>query len=554
MKETPKISAIESLDLRRAPALFRTARPINLRAETRMYSGAKNSRLTAGWGSSVTSADSEIVSSLRTMRSRCRELVRDASFARRGKIIVVNNVIGSGIGMQAQVRTTRDDLNQRINSDIEEAHENWAAAENCHTGGRLHFSAIEQFCMGQVFEAGEIFIREHFRAFGNSKIPYALEVIEPERVLDEFQPSAVDPRLRVRMGVELDIYHRPVNYLIRSIHPGDVRYSSQDVDRIERVPADEIIHLGIIDRWPQTRCVPWMHAAMRKLEDTEGYSYAEIVRARAQANIVGGLKTPREYGEEVKDENGNVTNRQVTSEAGTFEVLYQDEEMQFPTPTSPNSSADGFLRFLLREIAAGIGVSYESLSRDYSQSNYSSSRLALLDDRDLWRIFQMWFIRSFRMRVHRHFIQQAVLGRAVPSIPIESYAADPHKFEKVRFKPRGWSWVDPTKEVEAYKEAIKAGLTTRTDVIAQTANGRDREDIDEEREQELKESKEMGLVYDTDQAAIEAEIKSKTQPQAPAAAKPAPDVDDSDNGNNAQSNNQNKGQGNGRIKRIHTRV
>ena len=27
--------------------------------------------------------------------------------------------------------------------------------------------------------------------------------------------------------------------------------------------------------------------------------------------------------------------------------------------------------------------SYESLSRDYSQSNYSSSRLAILDDRDL---------------------------------------------------------------------------------------------------------------------------------------------------------------------------
>ena len=53
------------------------------------------------------------------------------------------------------------------------------------------------------------------------------------------------------------------------------------------------------------------------------------------------------------------------------------------------------MRFMLREIAAGTGVSYESLSRDYSQSNYSSSRLALIDDRDLWRVFQTLVYSKF---------------------------------------------------------------------------------------------------------------------------------------------------------------
>ncbi|MGA0920517.1 MAG: phage portal protein, partial [Gemmatimonadaceae bacterium] len=38
-------------------------------------------------------------------------------------------------------------------------------------------------------------------------------------------------------------------------------------------------------------------------------------------------------------------------------------------------------------MASGIGVSYESISRDYSQSNYSSSRLALLEDHDLYKAF-----------------------------------------------------------------------------------------------------------------------------------------------------------------------
>jgi capsid protein len=75
------------------------------------------------------------------------------------------------------------------------------------------------------------------------------------------------------------------------------------------------------------------------------------------------------------------------------------------------------------------------------------------------------------------------------------------KFEAVLFKPRGWSWIDPTKEVEAYKEAIKAGLTTLTDVIAQTADGRDIEDVIATRKREIEMLEANGIAVDTDVAA-----------------------------------------------------
>src|SRR6185369_8168909 len=54
---------------------------------------------------------------------------------------------------------------------------------------------------------------------------------------------------------------------------------------------------------------------------------------------------------------------------------------------------------------------------------------------------------------------------------------EPEKFEAVKFKLRGWSWVDPTREVAAYKEAIRAGLVSTGDVIDQTANGMDVDDV-----------------------------------------------------------------------------
>lgn len=465
---------------------------------SRMYAAAKSSRLTTGFGQSNTSADSELISSLRALRSRARELVRDAGYVKRSKVVVVNNVIGPGIGLQAQVKSTSGILNKRVNDDIERTWKEWSRAVNCHTGGGLHFSDMERMLMGQVFEAGEIFIRKHYRPFGESDIPYALEVIEPERILDEYQPSTLEPNAHVRMGVEVDEFYRPIAYWIRQRHPGEVRLAPWETDYIERVPANQIIHLRIIDRWPQTRGEPWLHTAMRKAYDMDGYIEAEIVRARAEANKVGALKTSRPYGDEVKDSDGNVIRREIASEPGSWEVLFEDEEMQFPQPTSPNSQADPFLRFMLREMAAGAGPSFESISRDYSQSNYSSSRLGLLEDRDLWRVIQMWFIRSFREPLHRDWLQSAIFARAIPSIPVTAFAVDPLRYLAVRYKPRGWSWVDPTTEVAAYKEAEKAGYITKSRVIALTADGMDHEDMMEEREHELKVQKEKGLTFDTD--------------------------------------------------------
>jgi lambda family phage portal protein len=181
-----------------------------------------------------------------------------------------------------------------------------------------------------------------------------------------------------------------------------------------------------------------------------------------------------------------------------IERLGPGEKFSSFMPNRPNTAIDPFMRYMLREVAAGLSISYESLSRDYSQSNYSSSRLSLIDDRDVWRQLQQWFIRSFREPLHREWLQAAVLAGAIPEVPIESYAHDPEKFRAVSFKPRGWSWIDPTKEVEAYREAVRCGFTTVGAVISTTGDGRDLEDVLTERRAELDQMAAADLVFDTD--------------------------------------------------------
>jgi lambda family phage portal protein len=358
----------------------------------RMYAAARSNRLTGGFGSAGnSSADAELSSSLTSMRARSRQMVRDSAYAKRAKVIVVNNVIGQGIGMQAQVSTTRGALSQRVNDDIERTWCEWTCADACHTGGALHFHDLERAAMGQVFEAGEVFIRLHYARFGASRVPLALELIEPERLAHELvDPGAVATDAEVRMGVEVDSFGRALAYWIRRRHPGDIRGRIDAVDRFERVPASDIFHLRIIDRWPQTRGEPWLHAVLRKLDDMNEYSGSEVQAARASAYYFATIKRPADSGP-ITTTDDDAEQSLIDIEPLTVQELNPGEELDFHSPNRPNTALDPFMRYMLREVSAGCGPSYESLSRDYSQSNYSSSRLALLDDRDLWRTLQQWW-------------------------------------------------------------------------------------------------------------------------------------------------------------------
>ena len=482
----------------------------------RMYAGAQFNRLTSDWTALNTTADSEILTSLRLLRARSRELVRDNGHAKNAIRIIQNNVVGTGVGFQAQVADSRGKLLTSLNDAIEEEYAEWCDAKICHTGGLLHMPDLLRFAIGRVAEDGEVLVRKVRQPFGGGKAPLALEVLEADRLLDNWQTAMAPNGNAIRMGVEVDQWGRPAAYWLYPSHPGDFQFRTFQASNYIRVPADEIIHLYLVDRWPQTRGVPWMHTVLRRLNDMKGYGEAEIVAARASANIVGFIKA-----QENAVPDAVVANRQVMdAEPGTFRYLAPGEDFVGFNPSRPNAALEPFMRFMLREISAGIGVSYESLSRDYSQSNYSSSRLSLLDDRDLWRLLQGWLIRNLCSPIKREWLNAAVLAGQV-NIP--DFYSKQRKYQRERWKPRGWSWIDPTKEVLAYKMAVRSGFMSASDVIAQTNGGADIEDTYRARRAELDMADDMGLVFDTDPAKVDEKDKAvggadDPQPDPPAEA------------------------------------
>lgn len=510
-------------------ARAKTAEPVQqdwLAYSSRMYASAVPSRFNQGFPSFNTSEDLELVSSLRNMRARSRALVRDAGFAKSAKRAIVDNVIGTGVRVQPAVKTARGGYNDYVNDGIEDAWAQWMHAPNCHTGGSLHFHDMERLLIGQVFEAGEIFIRLHRGTkFGWSDVPLALEIVEPERIVDGYAyPGAVSKLSGgVRLGIETDKFKKPIAYWIRDLHPGDIRLNLEQSDAVTRVDAADVIHLYIIDRWPQTRGIPWMHAAAGKVQDVSGYSEAEIIAARGSASYLGIIETPEPSASLAQQAPDNTY--QMSVEPGIWMRMKPGEKAQFITPNRPTNSFDPFMRFMLREISAAVGVSYESVSHDYSQSNYSSTRLSLLNERDVWKALQSWWIRSFRHRLHREWMKIAVMARAIPEIDIMQYGDDAEKFLTANFRPRGWSWVDPTKEVAAYKEAIKGGFRTRSDVIEETGGGADMEEMMTARSDEVEFAHANGLVFDTDpEVYVPAETRGQVLVDENGNVKPAAEI------------------------------
>jgi lambda family phage portal protein len=448
----------------------------------RQYQGALISRLTSDWLATQASADAEIRTSLRKLRDRSRELVRNNPYAKQAKRTAQINIIGTGVRFQSQIMqlrgNRRDDRSNRL---TEAKWRTWCQPMYCDVAGRSSFSMFEWQAAGAFPESGEAIFRLVRRSFGGSRIPLALQIIESDQLDEEYNGDTLAPGNEWRNGVEVDEWGRPIRYAILTRHPGDYWFQNTAHRNTKHVflPASDVIHLFLPDRPNQNRGVPWYHPVMADAHQLQGYEEAAVIRARAGASLMGFITNNE--GELHPDavENGQ---RISEFEPGTFKYLNPGEGVTVPNIDAPDQQFEMFVRSKIRRFAAGFGCSYETLSRDYSDTSYSSSRTSILEDRDHWRVIQAYLIENFHLRVYREWLQAAVLAG---ELPFADYELRPERYEWPKWIARGWTWVDPLKEVKAYREAEQAGYLSKSEIVAMGGNDFDDTIATTAREQEL---------------------------------------------------------------------
>jgi len=125
---------------------------------------------------------------------------------------------------------------------------------------------------------------------------------------------------------------------------------------------------------------------------------------------------------------------------------------------------EAVVRNLARRFAAGYGCSYETLSRDFSESNYSSSRLSILEDRDHWRVIQSVLIQQVHQRIFEEWLGAAALS-TLPMPLFNDVFVRPERYTTPHWQARAWSWVDPAKEMKAMELARSLQLQTHAEQI-----------------------------------------------------------------------------------------
>lgn len=467
--------------------IFKKSAPVAEKTSTaeRAYWAALR-KLQNEWIASTQTLDAELRGTLKGLRLRARDLAQLNDHVRSFLRAVENNVIGRGIPFQSQVRNAQGDLVEIENREIEIAWKRWAKKSSCDVSGLKSFRMIERLVVRTLATDGEVLVRMIPKRFGKSRIPFALQILEADMLDENF--NGIVGKNRVRMGVEVDEWQRPVAYHFFSKHPGDSIFQdpSKMPERV-RIPAEQVIHLFLPERGIQSRGVPWVVSAMFKLHQLKGYEEASVVRKRGVASIMGFIENPEA---ELQGDKVEGDERVWEFEPGTFRKLAPGEKVNVPNLGDPGGAEfDPFCRAMLRSTAAGLGSSYEELTKDYSQSSYSSTRQALISDRDNWRVIQDFITENFHQVVFENWLAAAVLSGAVR---LDGYYDEPDRFENPRWMPRGWQWVDPLKDVTANAQAVEAGFKNITDVLAE--EGQDFEEKMLQRKAEQAFLKKHGIV------------------------------------------------------------
>jgi lambda family phage portal protein len=472
------------------------------------HSGAsRTSQQLASWLPFAGSADTDTLLDLPVLTPRSRDLARNNGIASGAIQTITDNVVGTGLRMQAapdwQMLGRSKEWAQEWSRQVESLWRTWAESVECDAGRGLNFSGLTTLMFRSSLLNGEGLCLPLWQPDAGSVFATRLFVIEPDRLCNP--QYAFDSRYR-RGGIEIDDYGRPLAYWVRTTHPGDIFAGYATPGVWERIPAatawgrKRVIFMGEKERPGQTRSKPIFSAVMQQFKMLDRYAGAELDAAVVNAMIAAFVETPMEmdgllemYGAQdggVKaymDAKAQPANR-ARLKSGAIVPLYPGERLAAFNPARPASGFAPFMESVLRHIAAGVNIPYELLLRDFSKTNYSSARAALLE---AWRYFRskrQWLSDYWAKPVYELWFEEAVNAGLIDA---PDYYANRSAWTRCRWIGAGRGWVDPVKESQAAMIRMDSGLSTLEAECAE--QGLDWEEVLQQQAREMALRKELGL-------------------------------------------------------------
>lgn len=454
-------------------ALDRMRNRLALQAVTMRYDAATSGNRGGSWHRTRADADSAAQQRDR-LAFVARDMVRNTAFAGRAQQVIANNVVGDGIIPKVMVKGSKAKAEALLAAI--EAHFDTTAID---VHGRQNLYGLQRLAMNTVVDAGEVLVMRHRRARSDGfALPFQIEVMEPDFLVTD-RDWSVTGGGEVRDGIEYNAAGQRTHYHLYEVHPGAMKKLKSHY-AVRRVPASEILHIYRQDRPGQMRGVSWFAPVAMLMQDQADMQDAQLMRQKIAACFAGFVHSPDGEPPAKTEERAKMA-----LTPGRIEVLQPGEEITFAAPP-PATGYDEFSRNTYRAVSAGMGITYEALTGDLSNVNFSSARMGRAEmNRNVsgWQWLMMvpqflqplaqWAIEGFQL-----------LNGSLP------------KGSHLTWVPPYRELVDPTREIAAMRDKIRAGLASRHGTIRELGN--DPERVDEELKAEMDKADALGLTFDTD--------------------------------------------------------
>lgn len=455
-----------------------------------VYAGAKRTRQTDGWGSYDVAPNVALQSDGPLLRGRARELDRDNPVVRGSLDSYVDSVLSNPIQVRSAVRfpgspgqPLRDrQLARQWNMRCDELWTEWANDPMlCDLSGHQTFDEMQDLFVHSIRLSGEVLILRHRRENPRGIPDVRLEFVEPDCLGGGWSVGKnMASREWVRDGIEYDEDLRPRKFWIQ-------RNRALGLSQAEEWDARDVIHAYVRRRPGQVIGETALAPGAETIFHLGSWLDSETKQNSALAKIFGVVKafspesvfpTADQGSSTFPSDSGagevSEARRVASIQLGQILELEPGEEFSQIAQNRPGTSFGILTKALLKMFSNSQGQTYEQASGDYSESNYSSARMAMMAKQPGWRKWRRRTASRFVGESRRWWIEEGLLGGELEFIP---GLDELREYYRHRTQLPGDAHVDPAKEMIADGMALAAGRLSLGDLVA-----RDGGDLEEQAE------------------------------------------------------------------------
>ena len=236
-----------------------------------------------------------------------------------------------------------------------------------------------------------------------------------------------------------------------------VKKASSPYGNTKQIPWDRVLHLATLDHIGQVRGVSEFASVINRLSDIKEYEESELVAAKIAAMLTGYIKkgAPDHF------EPTESVPREISFQPGmVIDDLGPGEDVGMIDSNRPNPNLVTFRQGQLRAVAAGIGGSYSSISRDYD-GTYSAQRQELVEQWIHYAVLTDEFTGEIIQPVWEEFVRACHLSGVV-RIPSD---CKPGTENDALYTAQSMPWIDPLKEANAWAKLVESGFASEVEAI-----------------------------------------------------------------------------------------